>query len=542
MKLVRWTALVALFAVSFVSSVPTGASLPAPGQGVLIGIVDTGIDWTHPDFRVDRDGDGTEEGSRVRFVWDQVITPNEFFGDPPAGFDYGVEYARERLEEGLTRDPGYRRTFFHRDAVGHGTWVAGIAGGDGSSSELDMRGVAPHAQFAVVRFAGDANPFRLSQHLLDAVRYLIARAEALERRLVINMSIGLPFFPRNGRDPVAQEINALIERHGVPVVVAAGNENAGRAFTHVRQDVPAGQTVEVQLQVPRQTGIVVTEWWPRQPAGQLALRAFGPGGELLGEAGPEDANRTRQAALAGLGNDATSFADPKLGTAVFFQRFSRTGAPLPHGRWTFSLTNQGDAPIAVDGWVRSAGESLATFPRGDDRLMIQTPGTADGVITVGAYNVRNRWTNVNGETVQARGFALDVLSSFSSCGPSQDGRVKPEVLAPGAWVPGALAANSSFSRNEALVLEGGRHFIGTGTSAASPMVAGTVALMMQAAPELSPVQIKKILVETTRTDAAIAGQSQACVGFGKLAQDAAVREAVRLGTAPDPEFVPEGVP
>ncbi|MFQ6090949.1 MAG: S8 family serine peptidase, partial [Candidatus Bipolaricaulia bacterium] len=187
----------------------------ATGEGVIIGNIDTGIDYEHLDFRVDRDDDGFEESSRILYIWDQTETAP--IGDRGA-VPFGTEYTQAGIEADLVRgfrpDEGAVR---ERDDNGHGTHVLGIAAGDGSSSGTGYIGVAPQAELVAVKtsfYSGD---------VVSGADYIFRKAEELGKPCVLNLSLGGHFGPHDGTSNFALALEGLLGP-GRVIVTSAGNE------------------------------------------------------------------------------------------------------------------------------------------------------------------------------------------------------------------------------------------------------------------------------------------------------------------------------
>ena len=151
------------------------------GKGILVGVVDSGVDFFHPDFR-------NEDGSsRILRLWDQSIN-----GNPPEGYTRGTEYTKEEIDEALVLgETEGRRLVPSRDVSGHGTAVLGIAAGNGTVSEGVNRGVAYESNLLVVKMgnAGE-NSFPRTTELMEGIDYLIQQAVRMGRPIAINISFG----------------------------------------------------------------------------------------------------------------------------------------------------------------------------------------------------------------------------------------------------------------------------------------------------------------------------------------------------------------
>ncbi len=460
------------------------------GQGVIVGVVDTGIDILHRDFRVDRTGDGFEEGSRILWLWDQTGVGATGFpywwGDTLNETYYGRAFSRTELEQAIAS--GVPPT---RDTHGHGTHVAGIAAGDGSSTPAGLRGVAPGADLVVVKttFYEDA--------VVDGVRFVFEAAQALGKPAVVNLSLGGHGGPHDGSSLFERMIDALLDRPGRAVVVAAGNE--GNRRIHVGGDVRT--TTTWHFEAERNTATL--QFWHTGTASfSVAVRA--PSGESVSVL--PGAQRGASTSSGGVWLDNTSLPDPRNLARYIYIALTDIS---PGTTWAITLT-----PVLaggrVDGWVENP--SSGQFREGDTRYTIAEPGNATRVITVGAYVTKTRWTSVAGE--QTAEGEIGALASFSSQGPTRDGRLKPDLTAPGAWIASARSAQSA--PTGWLTLPGGEHAMLLGTSMAAPHVAGAVALLFSRRPHLTWSEVKDALVSAARADSHVGVAPNHMWGAGKL--------------------------
>ena len=151
------------------------------GKGILVGVVDSGVDFFHPDFR-------NEDGSsRILRLWDQSIN-----GNPPEGYTRGTEYTKEEIDEAFVLgETEGRRLVPSRDVSGHGTAVLGIAAGNGTVSEGVNRGVAYESEILVVKMGNaGTNSFPRTTELMEGIDYLVRQAAALGKPIAINISFG----------------------------------------------------------------------------------------------------------------------------------------------------------------------------------------------------------------------------------------------------------------------------------------------------------------------------------------------------------------
>ncbi|GAB4309209.1 MAG: hypothetical protein Kow0097_10170 [Candidatus Bipolaricaulota bacterium] len=462
------------------------------GAGVILGVVDTGIDILHRDFRVDRTGDGFEEGSRVLWLWDQTGVGATGFpywwGDDPMGAEtyYGRVFSRQELEIAIASD--FPPT---RDTSGHGTHVAGIAAGDGSASGGGMRGAAPEADLVVVKttFYEDT--------VLDGVRFVFEAAEALGKPAVVNLSLGGHSGPHDGSSLFERMLDALVDRPGRAVVVAAGNEGDRRI--HVGADVRA--TTTWHLEVEKST-VTVQLWHSGTASFSAAVHA--PSGETVTVL--PGTQRGASTSSGGVWLDNTSLPDPRNLSRYIYVALTDV---TPGETWAITLT-----PVLgggrVDGWVENP--SSAQFREGDARSTISEPGNAHRAITVGAYVTKTQWTSVVGE--QTEQGEIGALASFSSRGPTRDGRVKPDLAAPGAWIGSARSWSATTAPR--LTLPGGEYAMLLGTSMAAPHVTGAVALLFSRQPNLTWSEVRDALLAGARADDQVGVTPNYLWGAGKL--------------------------
>ncbi len=463
------------------------------GEGVVVGVVDSGIDITHPDFRVDRTGDGHLEGSRVLALWDQ--------GQPADGsaalygFHYGRVYTRRNLEDAIAT--GYPPSRDDTQAHGgHGTHVAGIAAGGGAAGRP---GVAPDADLVVVKSTFYTNA------VIDGVAFAFQVAENAGLPAVVNLSLGSHSGPHDGTSNFERAIDALVDRPGRAVVVAAGNEGDNKI--HVGGAVHVTTTWRLQVQA----STAAVELW-HDGAASFTVTVTAPGGETVAAHPGMNAFLPAPAGNVWLENPARPDArnDDKL---VFLElRQAARGA-----EWmiTFEPLDRGGR---VDGWVIDT--TAGSFPGGDSYSTISEPGNARRVITVGSYTTKANWDSLDGPQA-VNDYSPGTLSYFSSHGPTRDGRPKPELTAPGAWIAAPLSAYVSPPRW--LALPGGTYRMMAGTSMAAPHVSGAVALLLSLEGELDWRDLSAYLSESARADRHTGAQPDRRLwGAGKLDVQTAV--------------------
>lgn len=476
------------------------------GSGVIVGIIDSGIDLMHQCFRRQ---DGT---TRILSIWDQVLMP----AGPesaPMGYAYGVEYSETDINACITAG-GPPNTVRHIDGsrlLGHGTHVAGIAAGDGSIAgngqpAFTYIGIAPEADIIVVRndAFGGAIGMGDSANTLDAMQYIFDRATALNRPVVINLSQGDNIGPHDGTSLLERGIDNLLGYAGRIMVKSAGNE--GDNNRHASGTVVAGVTQNVRFNMPyRNEWPDIIDIWYDGPD-RFSITFTSPDGNTTAAVNPGSTTTLT------LPNNNRIFVDSTLNNPnnsdnrifVRIDRGDDDDFVIQAGNWSFNLTGLTVSNGRFDAWIDRNIRPVPTFISHMDRqITISIPGTAREIITVGSYV-----TNAAG---------IGSLSSFSSRGPTRDGRPAPTISAPGEWITSARADGIEHGQ--------GQYHMVRGTSMSAPHVTGTVALMLDRNRLLVPQKVRDCLVNSARTDIFTGLVPNNNWGAGKLDAQAALEGA-----------------
>lgn len=506
------------------------------GTGVVVGLVDTGIDFRHPDFRT---ADGK---TRLAALLDLSAPPRH----PELGDFRGAIWLRDEIDATLAAEAAGQTPadpVTERDRVGHGTCVAGVIAGNGRATGRGLPagryvGMAPGAAIIGVQASRNGGESFTNTDVLLGVGFIFERAAALGLPAVVNLSLGAQDGPHagNSNQEVALEKLAPPDTSGRAVVVSAGNE--GEWDNHAGAWNLSGSHL-VRFQVPTSdvsNGTVLVEVWYR---GILGVRVESPAHKRYGQVDPGGGTDSGQTDEGRVIIDNTSPPNPQRVREAVIILVGPPGKSPAGGIWL--LTFAGRA-ARYDAWVAEApGRThphFLDYVAEDDRL--GTPATADTVITVGSVVTRDRWPNVMGSITISRSSVVGQPSLFSSSGPTADGRFKPDLSAPGEWILSSLSADAGITRpgsvffnNPLLVGDDGVHAALQGTSLSAPHVSGAVALLLQADPTLTPRAIREILRVSARSDGP--GFSNR-VGFGRLDVLAALHLLQsRRGGAPDPQ-------
>jgi len=413
------------------------------GRGVLIGFVDTGIDYTQQVFRYE---DGT---SKIRYLYDQSITST-----PPEGFFIGTEYTNEQINQALQSKNPYD-VVPSRDIAGHGTFLASVAAG---REVGDFIGAAPEAELIVVKLK-KARPYGLrlfavpkeqenafsSIAVMIGVEYVLRKAQELERPVVICLGIGTNSGSHDGFSIFEEYLSGVANLSGVCMCIAAGNESQSRH--HTKGIVAAtGETQNIDVKVGNQPADFFISIW-NSVSDKMSVSVTSPTGEYIARIPPKTGNIQTTDLILERSHVRVANYFPLEGSGGQLATV-RVLSATP-GIWT--ITMHGD--IILDGtfnaWLPMTGfvspdvEFLAANPY----YTVTVPSTATGAISCGAYNSEN-----------------DSLYLNTSWGPTRIEIMAPDLVAPGVGIQGIYPTGSGTM---------------SGTSAAAAITAGACALMMQ---------------------------------------------------------------
>lgn len=416
--------------------------LSLSGQGVLVGIVDSGIDYANPDFRNE---DGT---TRIAALWDQSVS-----GNPPEGYNLGREFTREQINRALQEtDPLARLDLVPtRDISGHGTAVAGIAAGNGRGSEgRRYRGAAPEAELVVVKMGTPRQDgFPRTTELMQGVDYIVRTALRLGKPVAVNISFGNTYGSHDGTSLIERFLNDISETWKNVICVGTGNEGNSGGHTGGRVSDEEEERVEIAVQ-PRETSLSVQIW--KSYVDEMDISVISPSGVRTGPI-PEILGPQRLS-LGGT-ELLLYYGEPKPYSVKqeIYISFLPEASYMESGVWQIVLTPRRIVDGTYEMWLPSQNVlNVGTaFLRPSPDTTLTIPSTASLAVTVAAYD--------------ALTFSY---ADFSGRGPASlyEGEgAKPDLAAPGVRVMAPVP--------------GGGYREQTGTSFAAPFVTGSAALLME---------------------------------------------------------------
>jgi subtilisin family serine protease len=512
------------------------------GRGVVIGVVDTGIDPTHPDLRA-------PSGTRVRWwldfsrerldlhpeLEDELgcrASENDLGRVPCVVLD-GADVDRLLANDDTGDDPG--------DPVGHGTHVASLAAGSGiSGSPPRFVGVAPEATLIVARVTRRDGGIH-DADVLRAARFVFERAQELGMPAVLNLSLGGDTGGHDGTSGIERGLSSLVgpEHPGRAIVVAAGN-SAG-LLASAESGVPHPLGIHTEVHVPDGGEALVPILTPETSPGRTEGQIFAWVGTRAGDAlsvAVEDRSGAVTPLVAPGDYAVVERGDVEI---TILNQLPVQGGGIPPGSHGAQIVIDGsfasseawglrfEGPGTARVWVEGAGALSPTVslgplvPRAQKAGTVGIPASAPGLIAVGATLNRTDWIDHAGENVVfAEHGALDdapadTTAYFSGAGPSASGSIKPDLVAPGGHLVGALSRAAdprTGGRNGLFDLpqqcrEAGfvsscyvvddLHAVTSGTSMAAPLVAGAIALLFEADPELDQERALALLQAGSRS-------------------------------------------
>lgn len=416
------------------------------GNGVIVGFIDTGIDYTNDIFK------NVTGRTRILSIWDQ----SDQSGTHPQGIEFGSEYTREDIDRALQSENPYS-IVPTKDTQGHGTFMAGVACGS-EDVENNFIGAANESQIAVVKLKKAKKYLRdfylieenvqdvyQENDIMQAVTYLRNLSRRESKPLVLVLGLGTGSGQRSGGSALSQQLNDLGEMIGCCVVTCAGNE--GNARLHYKGSVLNKEYEDVELRVGEGTNGFTMELWGNSPD-IISVAFISPSGEMISRIPARVGQSDMVEFLLEKSKIDISYSLVEAGGGVelIFMRFID---PTP-GVWIIRVYGnnilEGDYNIWLP--IKQFIDKETYFLKPNPDITLTVPSTTQATITVAAYD---NMTNA--------------LFTDSSRGFTRTNEIKPDITAPGVNVYGP-GINNNYVRK-------------SGTSVAAALVAGNCAQLMQ---------------------------------------------------------------
>lgn len=463
--------------------------LALKGSGIIMGIIDTGIDYLHPAFR------HNDNSSRILSIWDQTIQT----GTPPEGINFGSEYNKDHINLAIKSDNPLS-IVPTQDLDGHGTAIASIAAGS-PSLQNSFRGVVTEAEYVVVKLKNAKRNLRQIAFVPDdivcfqetdiilALRYLFNVSQKLKRPLAICIALGTSQGSHDGSGTISRYLDYLTQLPGIGIAVGGGNEGNNRR--HYYKNVTSSPYVqEFEINVSSKDKLFAMEIWSDVPT-RLSIQIMSPTGEMTPVIYPQIGNCSKhhfllEASIVWVNN---IIFEEESGDQVIYIRFKD---PL-EGIWRFYIKNIDEENYSFDAWLPAENQiSKETFfPESTPNTTITSPGNASNVLTTASYDAKSGRSLIE-----------------SSRGYTRKNDVKPDVSAPGLNIPCALPGN--------------RYGQITGTGSAASHSAGIIAMLLEWAilkgnyTTITGHDINRLIIRGAHRDNSLDRYPNTISGYGQI--------------------------
>ncbi|MBE6022933.1 MAG: peptidase S8 [Cellulosilyticum sp.] len=435
---------IGLGAVCAANTSEESSAIRATGEGVLLAVIDSGIRYNHPDFITD------EGKSRILYLWDQTI------GNGPSSVNGGggTVYTNEQINEALQYQTEAEQLAVvpSQDTIGHGTALAGIAAGNGrGSSNRRNKGMAPACELVIVKIGRIQPRYPRDIEIIEGINFVIEKAKELNRPISILLGVGHNLTAHDGTEPLEIYMTRRYDNWLINFVVGTGNEGDTNLHTSGKLETGQSQTIQIDIESSnlREYGCCI---WKRfsDDISVVIQTPMGEQTDVLSLLTPNRAYLFDDIAV--LVNYSAPIAS--VNQQVIYILFQAQGdATLGRGLWTLTLQGTQIIEGGYEVWgsiVLQSEVNDVEFLNPNIEQTLTSPSTADAITSVGAYNS-----------------SIRQVAAFSGRGFTADGRVAPDLVAPGVNITAPSVTEQSLYGSI------------TGTSAAAAFVAGAYVLLME---------------------------------------------------------------
>lgn len=485
------------------------------GEGVVIVMIDRGIDYSHPDF-IDENGQ-----TRLACIYDMVDPTGA--NDPNNPYGVGTIFDAAQINAALNSNGPVLST----DRYGHGTATTGIACGNGSgTTSLEFQGVAPQATLISIKITHDPFPpfgsepgqvgFFNPDYIPIALEFAQDKIDELGMPSITLMNIGSIGGPTDGTSLICREIDDFVAA-GYPFVCGIGDD--GGADNHASGSIALNETIEIEIDKAEAGNLRFDLWYNEDDRFTVSIER--PNGTIEGPfTAPAGPTGVEDQVLDGI------FIGHRGADVEFFMATSNRRELL------IDISgNNGVYKVILEGaqineGVYHATLNPSTHANSNKFLTLITPGysindyaSADLLITPGDYVVQNDWIDINGifRDIEGQGEYGEIWIGSSS-GSTQDERMGIDFCAPGEVCYAAYSPNTYYSNFDFNILQNSNRFYGiqNAVSAAAPLTTGIIALMLESSPNLTPAEIKTTLQQTCTQDENTGSVPNNTWGYGKI--------------------------